>query len=79
MYVRDGLSNIRIGMFLEIATTLGALLGAYLVARVSTGAIGIVLASSFFIRIGFVARIPAAPETPHPDSLADGCNSRLVS
>lgn len=29
-YVRDGFSNIRIGMFLEIATTSGALLGAYL-------------------------------------------------
>ena len=29
-YVREGLSNIRIGMFLEVATTLGALLGAYL-------------------------------------------------
>lgn len=29
-YVRDGLSNIRIGMFLEIATTIGALLGAFL-------------------------------------------------
>src|ERR1041384_1834387 len=28
-YVREGYSNIRIGMFLEIATTLGALLGAY--------------------------------------------------
>ena len=27
-YVREGYSNIRIGMFLEIATTLGALLGA---------------------------------------------------
>ncbi|MEO6922730.1 MAG: sulfite exporter TauE/SafE family protein, partial [Bryocella sp.] len=31
-YVREGLSNIRIGMFLEVATTLGALLGAYLTA-----------------------------------------------
>jgi hypothetical protein len=41
-YVRDGLSNIRIGMFLEIATTLGALVGAYLTAIVSTKAIGIV-------------------------------------
>ncbi|GEM86645.1 sulfite exporter TauE/SafE family protein [Meiothermus granaticius] len=30
-YVREGYSNLRIGMFLEIATTLGALLGAYLV------------------------------------------------
>jgi uncharacterized membrane protein YfcA len=35
-YVRKGLSNIRIGMFLEVATTLGALLGAYLTTRVST-------------------------------------------
>jgi uncharacterized protein len=35
-YVREGLSNIRIGMFLEVATTLGALLGAYLTAKVST-------------------------------------------
>lgn len=41
-YVREGFSNIRIGMFLEIATTLGALLGAYLTAKVSTHAIGIV-------------------------------------
>src|ERR1700743_896561 len=41
-YVREGFSNIRIGMFLEIATTLGALVGAYLTAMVSTKAIGIV-------------------------------------
>jgi uncharacterized protein len=41
-YVREGFSNIRIGMFLEIATTLGALVGATLTAIVSTKAIGIV-------------------------------------
>jgi uncharacterized protein len=41
-YVREGLSNIRIGMFLETATTLGALLGAYLTAKVSTHWIAIV-------------------------------------
>src|ERR1700721_1029882 len=35
-YVREGLSNIRIGMFLEVATTLGALLGAYLTLKIST-------------------------------------------
>ncbi len=29
-YVKEGYTNIRVGMFLEIATTLGALLGAYL-------------------------------------------------
>jgi hypothetical protein len=41
-YVREGFSNIRIGMFLEIATTLGAMVGAYLTAMVSTKAIGII-------------------------------------
>jgi uncharacterized membrane protein YfcA len=41
-YVREGLSNIRIGMFLEVATTLGALLGAYLTAKVTTHWIAIV-------------------------------------
>ncbi len=33
-YVRDGISNVRIGMFLEIATTLGALLGAFLATSI---------------------------------------------
>ena len=41
-YVREGFSNVRIGMFLEVATTLGAVGGAYLTARMSTHAIGII-------------------------------------
>jgi hypothetical protein len=41
-YVRDGLSNIRIGMFLEIATTIGAIFGAYLAANTPTKAIAII-------------------------------------
>jgi uncharacterized membrane protein YfcA len=41
-YVREGLSNIRIGMFLEVATTLGACYGAYLATRVSTQWIAVV-------------------------------------
>ncbi len=41
-YVREGFSNVRIGMFLEVATTVGALVGAYLTARISTHAIGII-------------------------------------
>lgn len=40
-YVREGFSSVRIGMFLEVATTLGALLGAYLTAKISTHAIAI--------------------------------------
>src|SRR6201996_8336845 len=41
-FVREGFSNVRIGMFLEVATTVGALLGAYLTTRVATPAIGII-------------------------------------
>jgi uncharacterized protein len=41
-YVREGISNIRIGMFLEIATTVGALFGAFLAARLAAGIIAIV-------------------------------------
>src|ERR1700761_2663377 len=41
-YVREGLSNVRRGFFLEVATTLGALLGAYLTAKVSSHWIAII-------------------------------------
>jgi uncharacterized protein len=41
-YVREGFSNIRIGMFLEIATTLGAIFGAFLAGRFSTHALAII-------------------------------------
>ena len=52
-YVKEGFSNIRIGMFLEIATTLGALVGASIAARSSTRVIalifGIVLLHSAYL------------------------------
>jgi uncharacterized protein len=41
-YVREGFSNIRIGMFLEIATTVGAVVGASVALRLPTGAIAVI-------------------------------------
>jgi len=41
-YVKEGLSNIRIGMFLEIATTIGALAGVVLALYLHTSVIAIV-------------------------------------
>src|SRR5438067_13728693 len=41
-YVKEGISNIRIGMFLEIATTLGAVSGAFLAVIVSPDAVAVV-------------------------------------
>lgn len=40
-YVQEGFSNIRIGMFLEVATTLGAVVGAGLVTSISTAALSL--------------------------------------
>ncbi|MGB6974830.1 MAG: sulfite exporter TauE/SafE family protein [Terracidiphilus sp.] len=41
-YVKEGFSNIRIGMLLEVATTIGAVFGAYLAAFTSTHILAIV-------------------------------------
>jgi uncharacterized membrane protein YfcA len=41
-YVREGYSNIRIGMFLEIATTAGAICGAYFASRIPTSTLAII-------------------------------------
>ena len=41
-YLKEGFSNIRVGMFLEVATTIGAVCGAYLATRVPTAAIAII-------------------------------------
>jgi uncharacterized protein len=45
-YVKEGFTNMRVGMFREIAATLGALLGACLAARVPTSAIAIIVTLS---------------------------------
>jgi uncharacterized membrane protein YfcA len=43
-YVKEGYTNVRVGMLLEVATTLGALGGAYLAGRIGTGAIAVIFA-----------------------------------
>src|ERR1017187_8348762 len=40
-YVREGFSNIRIGMFLEIATAVGAVGGAFAAAKISPSILGV--------------------------------------
>jgi uncharacterized protein len=41
-YVKEGFSNIRLGMFLEMATTFGALIGATLAGMISTQIIAVI-------------------------------------
>jgi len=61
-YVKEGFSNIRIGMFLEIATTLGALLGAFIATGIPTRAIAAIF--------GFVLLYSAyLSRRPRPEAL----------
>jgi len=45
-YVREGFSNIRIGMLLEIATTVGAVVGASVALRLPTTAIALIFGAA---------------------------------
>ena len=40
-YVREGYTNIRIGIFLEVATTVGAMAGAAMAGLISTSVLGV--------------------------------------
>ena len=67
-YVKEGFSNIRAGMFLEIATTLGAVAGAHLTAAVPASALavifGIVLSYSAWHSIERPREAQPAPAEP---------------
>src|SRR5271165_4458405 len=70
-YVKEGFSNIRIGMFLEIATTIGALCGASPGVWVPTKAIAIILGVLLIVS-AFLSRKPRSPAERNspPDPLA---------
>jgi uncharacterized membrane protein YfcA len=57
-YVREGYSNIRIGMVLEIATTLGALGGAALATHLPTNIIAIVFGVALLVSAWLSIRPP---------------------
>ena len=70
-YVKEGYSNLRIGMFLEIATTIGALTGAFLAVLVSPSAIAVIFGVVLFYSAYLSNRSrPEHPSVARPDSLA---------
>jgi len=71
-YVREGYSNIRIGMFLEVATTLGAIFGAMIATHVATRAIAIVFGLVLLLSAYFSSR-------PHPPEILDRSPDKLAS
>ena len=60
-YVREGYTNIRVGMLLEVATTLGALCGAFIAGLVSTRAITVL----FAVVLLYSAYRSSRPAKPH--------------
>ena len=70
-YVREGYSNVRVGMFLEIATTIGALSGALIATRVPASGLaivfGVVLLYSAYLS---AHRTDLAPPEGPPDRWA---------
>ena len=78
-YVRDRMTDLRLGMFLELATTTGAVCGALLAASVAPAILYLLLGSVLLLTAGTqVARLgeETPPEAP-PTALAS--RLRLVS
>ncbi len=70
-FVEEGFSNVRLGLFFEVATTLGAIGGAFLAARVPAATIavvfGVVLLAS--ASVSWRRQPPSVLDAP-PDPLA---------
>ena len=64
-YVREGFSNIRIGMLLEIATTIGAIVGAYLAGITSTHVIAIIF-GLVLLQAAYQSVFKSSPESGTP-------------
>jgi uncharacterized membrane protein YfcA len=72
-YVREGFTNIRIGMFLEVATTVGAILGATLAGLIPTSVLAVVLGAVLL----YSAVLAARPRQEHVVATRDPLATRL--
>jgi len=70
-FVKQGFSNVRVGMFLEMATTTGAVAGAFLAAYVPTQSLAVVFGVVLLIS-AYLSLRPrrARPEDDKPNWLA---------
>lgn len=70
-YIKKGYTNLRLGMFLEVATTIGAIVGALIATFISVRALTIVLAI-VLLYSAYLSQQPKLekPESELPDPLA---------
>jgi uncharacterized membrane protein YfcA len=70
-YVKEGYSNIRVGMFLEIATTIGALAGAALALIVHVSVISIIFGLALiYSAVSSLRQKSEHPSSGPPDKIA---------
>jgi uncharacterized membrane protein YfcA len=70
-YVKEGFTNLRLGMLLEIATTLGAVSGAFVASRVSSSAIGLIFGCVLlYSAYASSRRLPLDGENERADRIA---------
>ena len=67
-FVKEGFTNVRIGMFLEIATTTGAIIGALISGILNPNTIGVIFASILMVTI--VLNLRKKPD--HQEPLIEG-------
>ncbi|MBD2168942.1 sulfite exporter TauE/SafE family protein [Calothrix membranacea FACHB-236] len=73
-YIKQGYTNLRLGMFLEVATTIGAIIGAIIATKVSVKALTIFLA----IILLYSAYLSQQPKRQEPENeTEDGFASYL--
>jgi uncharacterized membrane protein YfcA len=70
-YVKEGYSNVRVGMLLEIATTFGALAGAFVAGLLSANVIAVIFGAVLIIS-AYLSSRPRAEDVlnDRPDPLA---------
>lgn len=66
-YVKEGFSNMRIGMFLEVATTVGAIIGAAIAILMNASVIAVI----FGLVLLYSAYMSFRPKPPDMDSLQE--------
>ena len=73
-YVREGFTNVRVGILLEVATTIGALIGAALAGIIPTSALGVL----FGLVLLYTAYRSSRPREEHaPVTVPDRLSTRL--